>query len=109
MKDSRLTLRELRILNETERALREDAELTARFREFGDSWTARDFGGQPPGPPPDPSGGSSRPWLFAAVCMALLPVLMILHPAVGALLLLSALIMGAAYWTSHRPDRREPG
>ncbi|MEE1942004.1 hypothetical protein V1L54_21820 [Streptomyces sp. TRM 70361] len=108
MKDSRLTLRELRILNETERALREDAELTARFREFGDSWTVRDFGG----PPPDPSGGSSRPWLFAAVCIALLPVLMILHPAVGALLLLSAVIMGTAYWTSHRPDRpdrREPG
>ncbi|WP_031507078.1 DUF3040 domain-containing protein [Streptomyces megasporus] len=96
MNESRLTPRELRILHETERALREDAEFAARFREFGEPV---------PGPPPDAPPARRRPWVLFGVCVVLVPALMILHPAIGALLLVSVLVMGTASWLDRRGDR----
>ncbi|HZG07053.1 MAG TPA: DUF3040 domain-containing protein [Streptomyces sp.] len=96
MNEPRLTLRELRILRETERALCEDAELAARFREFGEPVD------EPPGPAP---GTRHRLWLLAGVCVLLVPVLVVLHPGAGALLLLSAVAVGAVGWAGHRGGR----
>ncbi|GAA2393142.1 hypothetical protein GCM10010420_17380 [Streptomyces glaucosporus] len=96
MHESRLTPRELRILHETERELCGDAELAARFRDFGE-----------PAPDPlmDAPPARRRLWAFFAVCVFLVPALMILHPGIGVLLFLAVLITGAAGWAGRRGDR----
>ncbi|MFP8964453.1 hypothetical protein ACLIYP_28390 [Streptomyces nanhaiensis] len=98
----RLTLRELRILHETERALLRDARLAALFRGFGEAGTeaAEPAAGGP--------GAPHRLWLLAGVCLFLVPALMVLHPVAGLLVFLSALVMGAAGRAGHRAGRR-PG
>ncbi|HEX5569557.1 MAG TPA: DUF3040 domain-containing protein [Streptomyces sp.] len=88
MDESPLTLRELRILRETEQALAQDAELAALFREFGE-----------PAPALRPRRG---PWLLAGAGLFLVPVLMALHPAVGLLVFFSVLAVGLAGWVNHR-------
>lgn len=110
MKDSRLTLRELRILHETERVLLRDARLAEAFREFRECagpGPGRGLeGGVPPGTVPDADPGPSRRlWLLVGVCAFLVPVLMILHPGVGALVLLSVLTVCAARWVDRRRGR----
>ncbi|GAA2445401.1 hypothetical protein [Streptomyces macrosporus] len=96
MNESRLTPRELRILHETERALGEDAELAARFREFGEPV---------PEPPVDDPVTRRRLWVFFGVCVLLVPALMILHPGLGALLFVSVLALAMASRLHHRGDR----
>ncbi|MFH0241151.1 hypothetical protein ACGRHY_01620 [Streptomyces sp. HK10] len=99
----RLTLRELRILHETERALLHDARLAALFRGFGE--TEREAAGGPATP--------SRLWLLVGVCLFLVPALMVLHPVVGVLVLLSAVVLGATFRAGRHPGprtgRRGPG
>jgi hypothetical protein len=95
----RLTLRELRVLHETERALLHDARLAALFRDFGEKGTA-------PADGPDPS---RRLWLLAGVCVLLAPALMVLHPGAGALVFLSAATVGAVSWAGHRGGHRGSG
>ncbi|SEQ18322.1 hypothetical protein [Streptomyces radiopugnans] len=99
----RLTLRELRILHETERALLRDARLAALFRGFGEAETGAAETRLKAGP-----GTPHRLWLLVGVCLFLVPALMVLHPAVGLLVFLSALVMGAAGRAGRRAGRR-PG
>ncbi|WP_101256535.1 hypothetical protein [Streptomyces barkulensis] len=103
----RLTLRELRILHETERALLRDARLAALFRGFGE--TEREAAEPAAGGPATPS----RLWLLIGVCLFLVPALMVLHPVVGVLVFLSAVLLGTAARAGrrpgHRPGRRGPG
>ncbi|MCI0386048.1 DUF3040 domain-containing protein [Streptomyces sp. CNQ085] len=96
----RLTLRELRILHETERALLSDARLAALFREFGET------GSEAAGPATPP-----RLWPLVGVCLFLVPALMVLHPVAGVLVFLSAVVLGAACRAGRRTDHRpgEPG
>ncbi|MTE22127.1 hypothetical protein F0L17_24105 [Streptomyces sp. TRM43335] len=118
MKESRLTLRELRILHETERALLRDARLAEAFREFREIREARearepDGSGPEAGPGTGPaspdSPASHRLWLLVGICAFLVPALMVLHPGVGALAFLSVSIVCAAGWVSHRRGRRGAG
>lgn len=88
----RLTLRELRVLHETERALLRDARLAALFRDFGETGSA----------PADGPGPSRRLWLLAGVCVLLAPALMVLHPGAGALVFLSAVAVAAVSWAGRR-------
>ncbi|MGY1456816.1 hypothetical protein [Streptomyces sp. SS8] len=96
----RLTLRELRILHETERALLRDTRLAALFREFGET--------DPEEAEPPAEGGPAAPprlWPLLGVCFLLVPALMVLHPVVGVLVFLSAVVLGTAVRAGRRPGR----
>ncbi|MCG3040642.1 hypothetical protein ACLIYM_13630 [Streptomyces fenghuangensis] len=103
----RLTLRELRILHETERALLRDARLAALFRGFGETEPEEAVSPAADGPATPP-----RLWLLLGVCFFLVPALMVLHPVVGVLVFLSAVVLGTAFRAGRRPGRpgrRGPG